>query len=579
MYRRQMIFFPFILTVIFLLSGCDKKQPVVAKIDGKSEITLKELNDFIHTENRRPEGDRIALSEAKEYLAKLIDRKVIVLAAYQAKLDRDSSIVQSVDLKKQTWMLQELYQRMIVDPFVKESDIRDFYAKTAKDVVVRTIFFSLSPQAAPEEEKAVRMKALDVLKKIRAGEKFSDLARRFSEDRTTASNDGLIGTLSWTKPDDPIRKTAFSMKEGQVSDLVRNNQGIHILYLEEIQKKERKPLEAAREEIIRMLSDSRSELFRKRQVEVEKELTEKTGIHWREAEMDSLAELLKNKRIFDRNAFLFALDSLMNDQKKLVLAQYTGGDFTVNELKKYSEQRISPYSRNNFGNKDILKDLIERWLVTDRILDLAYKKRLDRDQNVVEKSRVYIERAITSRLVQKEFTDPVKADPDSIHAFFEREKSRRYMEPERIVIQEILVDNKELADRLYRLAVTGNDFGRLAQEYTVRPAYRAKKGVFPEIEKGGGGILGETGFSMKAGEISKPISLEEGRFSIIKILDKKPAVTKPFDSVKDRAGIDYIENKKEMIRSVFLSKKKSEFGGVQIFNRILERHFNENEKP
>jgi hypothetical protein len=47
MYRRQMIFFPFILTVIFLLSGCDKKQPVVAKIDGKSEITLKELNDFI----------------------------------------------------------------------------------------------------------------------------------------------------------------------------------------------------------------------------------------------------------------------------------------------------------------------------------------------------------------------------------------------------------------------------------------------------------------------------------------------------------------------------------------------------
>jgi parvulin-like peptidyl-prolyl isomerase len=475
-------------------------------------------------------------------------------------------------------MLQELYRRLNIDPFIKETDIRDFYAKMGKDVVVRSIFFNLSPQATPEEEKTVRLKALDILKRIKAGEKFLELARRFSEDRTTASNDGLIGTLSWTRSDDPIRKAAFSMKEGQVSGLVRNSQGIHILYLEEIQQKERKSLESVREEIVRTLTDSRSDQIRQRQMEVEKELTEKTGIRWQEAQLETLTTIFKKYNIYDRNAFLFALDSLSVQQKAMVLAKYRNGDYTVRDLKNHSEERLPIYYRNDFSKKDELKGLIQRWLITDQIVKLAHEKRMDRDKRVIEQSRAAIEKAISRRLIQKEFIDRVKVEPDSVLSFYEREKTKRYMEPERIVIQEILVDNKDLADQLYRMAMSGVDFGKLAEEHTIRPTYRIQKGIFPEIEKGVGGILGEKGFTMNVGEISKPISVGEGRFSIIKILDKKSAVYKSFDSVKDRAGIDYIENKREILQTNFLSKKKSEFGGIKIFNRVLERHFNEKQK-
>jgi parvulin-like peptidyl-prolyl isomerase len=574
MHQRRFVLFSFILSCLFAISGCSKRSPVVAKIDGKAEITLNELNDFINKENRRSDDYKPTLLEAKENLNQLINNKVIVLAAYQAKMDRDSALVQAVESKKRTWMLQELYRRLNIDPFIKESDIRDFYAKMGKDVVVRSIFFDLSPQATPEQEKAARLKAIEVLKKIKDGESFSALARRFSEDRTTASNDGLLGTLSWTRPDDPIRKAAFSMKEGQVSDLIRNAQGIHILYLEEIQKKDRKPLERVREEIIRTLSDSRSNLIRKKQMEIEKKLTDKTNLRWREVQFDTLAKLLANRNIYDRNSFLSALDSLSNRQKGLVLARYCRGDYTVRDLLKHAGERLSLYSRDDFSNKDRIKNLIQRWLITDQIVDLAYQKRLDRDKRVVEQSRAMIENTITRKLIQKEFSDRAAANPDSILAFYEREKVKRYTEPEKLVIQEILVDGKEPADRLYQLAITGKDFGRLAEENTIRPTYRSKKGIFPEIEKGGGGILGEAGFSMKSGEISKPISLGEGRFSIIKILQKKDAMVKPFDSVKDKAAIDCIEETRERLRSNFLSKKKSDFGGVQIFNRVLERHFN-----
>jgi parvulin-like peptidyl-prolyl isomerase len=363
------------------------------------------------------------------------------------------------------------------------------------------------------------------------------------------------------------------MKEGQVSGLIRNTQGIHILYLEEIQKKDRKPLKDVREEIIRALLDSRSDLVRKRQMEIEKKLNDKTAIQWHEAELDSLTRLLANRNIYNRNAFLFALDSLTIRQKELVVAKYCDGSYTVQNLLKHASERLSPYTQNDFSNKNELKTLIQHWLITDQIVDLAYRKRMDRDKGVVDQTRVMIENAITRKMIQKEFSDRAKADPDSIRAFYEREKDKRYTEPEKLVIQEILVDSKELADRLYQLALTGKDFGKLAEENTIRPTYRTRKGIFPEMEKGSGGILGEAGFSMKPGEISKPISGEQGRFSIIKVLQKKGVVLNTYDSVKDRVSMDYIENRREALRSFFLSKKKSEFGGVQILNRVLERYF------
>jgi len=573
MHLKRVVLFLTMVLMLTVLHGCGRRNPTVARIDRRATITLQELRDYIYVENRFPKESEPKLFEALDYLNKLIDRKIILMSSYQSKLDRDSALVYEIDSRKKSWMLRELFNLMIIQHVVHEPAIRNYYSRMDRDVVVRTIFFTLSPQATPNEEKQTKAKAEAVLKKLAAGESFSELARRYSEDHTTSSNGGLIGTLSWNRPDDPIRQAAFSMKEGQVSGLVRNNLGIHILYVEEIQKKERQPLESVRQEIINVLSNANAEQIRERQGEVEKQVTERAAIRWRESELDSLARIFRMKRVFNRDGFLFCLDSLSRVEPSKVLVTYNKGQMNIGDFKQMAEERLPLHASMDFSNKEVLKGLMERWLVTDQLLDLARRKRLDRNPIVVESARKMLEQNMIRQLFQKEIYGVIRPEPDSIRAFYEREKSVRYSEPERVTIQEILVDSENLANRLYGWAISGTEFGSLAEQYTVRPTYRIKKGVFPEMQRGKGGLLAERGLAMQPGEISKPIPMGSGQFSIIKVLAKKAMAVKPFEAVQSAVANDYNESVRQNRLSAFLTRKKAEFGGVKVYNRVLEKQF------
>jgi len=569
------IFVVVVCNLFIYFTACQKQGPPVARINGKCTIELDELKEYIYKKNYRPQETRLSLSEATDLLNKLIERKVLALAAYQDKMDQDSSVLLQLELQTSTWMLQELYKRLNIDPFVKESDIRDYYSRMGKDVVIRTIFFALSPQSDPQQIKRVTEKADSILKKLKSGETFSDLARHFSEDKTTSSNGGLVGSLSWTRTDDPIRKVAFSLREGQYSGLIRNKQGIQIVYVEEILKKERESLGFLRDQIVNQLSNEHRIQISEKQAEIEKQISQKISIRWQESNLDTLVGYLTENKVYERNAFLFYLDSLLQKRKETVLATYNKEKFTISKLKEIAEKRLSLNYLGNISSKEGLKPMIERWLTTDELLDMAARKRLDRSRFVVEQRIQFIEKMAVERLIQREIWSKVNASPENIRAFYEQNKNQKYTEPERIQVQEILVEGEALANQIYVKAKNGVDFGNLAKEYTIRPAYKSKKGLLDEIQEGGGGILGDHGFGLKVGEISRPIAMGEGRYSVIKLLEKKKGITKTFDSVKETVFQDYINTKREEIRTAFISRKKKEFGGVQINNKILEQNFHE----
>jgi len=187
--KKAIIVSSILLGVSFLwVIGCQTRNPILARIGGKQTVTLNELNDFMAKNNYRADNENVLPSEAEKWLNRLVDNKIFVMSAYRQKLFRDSSIVSMMEYRKKNIMLQDLFSKLNIDPIVKKADIRQYYAHMGKEVNIRIISFKLPPDALPEEEKQVRTKANGILKKLKSGEPFSELARFFSEDNTTAPN-------------------------------------------------------------------------------------------------------------------------------------------------------------------------------------------------------------------------------------------------------------------------------------------------------------------------------------------------------------------------------------------------------
>src|SRR6202040_3595730 len=82
----------------------------------------------------------------------------------------------------------------------------------------------------PQKLAAAEAKANDLLKQIRAGAKFEDIAKKESQGLSAAEG-GELGYFERGKLAKQLEDVTFAMKKDQVSDVIRTKQGFVILKL------------------------------------------------------------------------------------------------------------------------------------------------------------------------------------------------------------------------------------------------------------------------------------------------------------------------------------------------------------
>ena len=141
------------------------------------------------------------------------------------------------------------------DVKVTEAAARERYKEREADFATpeerhaRHILIQLASDASPEKVDAAKKKAEDIMARIRKGESFAALAKKFSQDPGSANEGGDLGFFGRGVMDKAFEQAAYALKVGEVSEPVRSTFGFHIIKLEGIRGGERKPFEQVRSEI------------------------------------------------------------------------------------------------------------------------------------------------------------------------------------------------------------------------------------------------------------------------------------------------------------------------------------------
>jgi len=225
-------------------------------ITGSALVTDAEVRQKFEKDNTKIKFDYAVFH--KDDILKTIHPTDTELKAYydQHKTSYANSIPEK---RKVSYVLidtAKLQDEMKVTP----QDLQSYYDqhrdeyRVPEQVNVRHILIK-TPLPGPDgkvDQKGVdeaRKKAEDILKQVKTGANFADLAKKFSEDTASAKDGGSLGWIQRGRTVPEFEKVAFSLPKGNTSDLVQSSYGFHIIRVEDKQDAHLKTLDEVKAQI------------------------------------------------------------------------------------------------------------------------------------------------------------------------------------------------------------------------------------------------------------------------------------------------------------------------------------------
>lgn len=156
--------------------------------------------------------------------------------ALQAFYQKNQSRYMSPERRQLDVLLANVDQ-MAATQQVSEAEIQQYYQanqasySTPERVRVSHILLKTTGEA-PGQLAATRQKAEKILDQVKHGTDFAKLAKQYSEDDGSADQGGELGWIRRGQTVPEFEKAAFSLKPGQISDLIQTIYGFHIIKVE-----------------------------------------------------------------------------------------------------------------------------------------------------------------------------------------------------------------------------------------------------------------------------------------------------------------------------------------------------------
>lgn len=232
-----------------------------------------------------------------------------------------------------------------------------------------------------------------------------------------------------------------------------------------------------------------------------------------------------------------------------VLARVNGATLTLEEI----QYQLPAEYRGQLQGKD-LNDAVENWINTQLLYEKAVKMGLDKDPQVKAVIDFRTKDAVARRLVEVEVTGKSGVSPVDIDSIYAAQKENYKNDKERMRASHILVASKDEADAIYNRLKKGDDFGKLAADYSADKQSAPAGGdlgyfIADEIDHD----FAVAARKLQIGQFSEPVKTPYG-YHIIKLTDLQKA----------GSYMDPAEVKSKISESLLLSRQG------EVFNAMMD---------
>lgn len=294
--------------VATLTTGCGQKaelkngEEVAVKVDG-AKITADEYYNEIKTNNVATLVDMIdhelfdekfgntdeekdAIKEQMETLKKQYTDedtyKQVLLQYFGAQNDDELKEILQLEYRRNA-AVNDYIESNIKDKEIEKYYKNEVYGKVKASHIL--IMPSVSENATSDEtetaEKEALKEAKNIIKKLKAGEKFEDLAKKYSDDESNAENGGDLGYFDLSEM---VVEFSNAVKELKVNEYttepVKSQYGYHIII--KTGEKDKPKLKDVKKDIIETLRNEKLDADPLLYYQTLIDIREKNNIKWKD---------------------------------------------------------------------------------------------------------------------------------------------------------------------------------------------------------------------------------------------------------------------------------------------------------
>ncbi len=197
-------------------------------VAGGIVVSPKEIEQEFHAKNDKVKIEYVALPPAK-YRSEVTIRPEEIKQYFE-----QNRLGFQVPEKRSFDVLVVDEDKVAQGITIPESELRKAYEqnkdtyRVPERVQVRHILLKTTGKPQDEIPK-IHARAEELLKQLKAGADFAQLARKDSEDPGSAAKGGDLGWIVRGQTVKPFEDAAFSLKKGEISNVISTEYGFHIL--------------------------------------------------------------------------------------------------------------------------------------------------------------------------------------------------------------------------------------------------------------------------------------------------------------------------------------------------------------
>jgi peptidyl-prolyl cis-trans isomerase D len=323
------------------------------------------------------------------------------------------------------------------------------------------ILIGFSNTASAAEKAAAKEKAESILQQVKANPKsFEKLAIEFSQDSGSAGKGGDLGSFGRGAMVKPFENAAFSMKVGEISDLVESEFGYHIIKLTGITG-ESSDFEAMKLKIKAEL------LFQKAQAKYAEladdfgntvyeqsgslePVAKKFGLQVQSSPAmtkDEIAKFFKNERL----ASLVFSDEVLKEKRNTEAIEISPNNLVAARTVEYTPEAPRSFDEVKGGIESLLKAEAASKLAQQKGEALVADLKAGKAVNADWITPVTVDRRNAQGLTDSVMRNVFKVNTHKLPAYYGfNEANQGYTVIKVIAVNQKLKDSPEVADRAYK---------------------------------------------------------------------------------------------------------------------------------